>query len=186
MLVVVVVLGLLVVGLVQGVRVGVALLGAQQRRIGETADLDAGARTLRALLNGVVASPAGEPAGNSGLKGDAEHLSFVGDMPTGRGTSRRADVSLALRGGNLVLSWIPHRHEIPLETAPPPSDTVLVAHVAHLEIAYWGALAPGQPAAWLDRWNGPAAPELIRIRLVFGKDDRRHWPDLIVAPSPAA
>ena len=47
MLVVVIVLGLLMVGLTQGVRAGVALWGAQQRRVGETAELDAGARILR-------------------------------------------------------------------------------------------------------------------------------------------
>lgn len=182
-LVVVVVLGLLMVGLTQGVRAGLALWGAQQRRVAETADLDTGARLLRTLLTGLPAAPPGAAGANPvAVKGDAEHLSFLGDLPTGLGTTRRADISLGLHNGNLVLSWTPHRHEVPLGPPPKPTDTELVAGVRRLEIAYWGAAAPDQPAAWQTRWDGPAPPSLVRIRLVFGKGDRRHWPDLIAAP----
>ena len=184
-LVVVIVLGMLVVGLGQGVRAGLSLWGAQQRRLGEIAELDAGARVLRGLLTG-IAVPQGQGAGgpdaNNGFKGDADHLSFTGNLPTGLGTTRRADIAIALRKGNLVLSWTPRLHEIPLTPPPPPTDTELVGQVARLDIAYWGATAPDQPAAWLTRWDGPAPPQLIRIRLVFGKGDQRRWPVLIAAP----
>jgi general secretion pathway protein J len=185
MLVVVIVLGLLMVGLTQGVRAGIALWGAQQRRVGQTAELDAGARILRRLLTGIAASRAGgfgATGGTNGLKGDAKHLSFVGDLPTGLGTTRRADISIALRKGNLVLTWTPHLHEIPLGPPPRPTETELVADVAHLEIAYWGSAAPDRPPAWQAVWEGPVLPELVRIRLIFSKRDQRHWPDLIAAP----
>ncbi len=185
MLVVVIVLGFLVVGLTQGVRTGIALWGAQQRRVGETADLDTGARILRALLTGISLPPsngAGAPSGDDVFKGDAEHVSFVGDLPTGLGTTRRADISLALRKGDLVLRWTPHLHAILLGPPPAPSQTELIAGVARLEIAYWGSAAPDQAAAWQTEWDGPAPPELIRIRLVFPKIDKRRWPDLIAAP----
>jgi prepilin-type N-terminal cleavage/methylation domain-containing protein len=49
MLVVVAVLGFLMIGLTQGVRTGLTLWEAQSRRMGETAELDAAARVLRAL-----------------------------------------------------------------------------------------------------------------------------------------
>jgi len=184
MLVVVVVLGLLMVGLTEGVRAGIALWGAQQRRIGETAELDAGARVLRNLLTGISASSAAATGGtgaNNGFNGDSDHLSFVGDLPTGLGTTRRADISIALRQSALVLTWTPHLHEIELGPAPSPSETELVGNVARLEIAYWGSISPDQPAAWQARWDGPAPPELIRIRLIFAKGDKRRWPDLIAA-----
>jgi general secretion pathway protein J len=184
MLVVVVVLGLLMVGLTEGVRAGVALWGAQQRRIGETAELDAGARVLRNLLTGISSSSStgiGETGANNGFKGDSDHLSFVGDLPTGLGTSRRADISIALRKSDLVLTWMPHLHEIMLGPPPAPSETELVGNVAQLEIAYWGSSSPDQPAAWQARWDGPASPDLIRIRLFFAKGDKRRWPDLIAA-----
>jgi general secretion pathway protein J len=185
MLVVVIVLGLLMVGLTQGVRTGVALWGAQQRRVGQTAELDAGARILRLLLTGISASGASAVGGatpDDGFSGDAGHLKFVGDLPTGLGTTRRADIAIMLRKGNLVLSWTPHRHEIPLGPPPAPSEAELVANVARLDIAYWGSTAPDQPAAWQARWDGPAPPDLIRVRLGFAKTDRRRWPDLVTAP----
>lgn len=185
MLVAVIVLGMLVVGLTQGVRAGLALWGAQQRRVGETADLDTAARVLRGLLTGIAAPPtgaSGAAGAGGGFKGDADHLSFVGDLPTGLGTTRRADISLVLRKTRLVLSWTPHRHEIPLGPPPAPTDTELIAGVDRLDLAYWGSASPNEPAAWLARWDGPAPPPLIRIRLGFAKDDRRRWPDLIAAP----
>ena len=184
-LVVVIVLGMLVAGLGQGVHAGLSLWGAQQRRLGEIAELDAGARVLRSLLTGIVISQGqgvGGPDANAGFKGDAEHVSFIGDLPTGLGNTRRSDITIGLRNGNVVLTWTPHLHEIPLTPAPPPIHTEVVGHVARLEIAYWGSAAPDQAAAWQARWDGPAPPQLIRIRLVFGKGDARRWPVLIAAP----
>jgi general secretion pathway protein J len=183
-LVVVVVLGLLVVGLGRGVHAGLSLWNGQQRRIDQIAELDAGARVLRALLTGIAASPAAASgaATDSQFNGDAEHLSFVGDLPTGLGTTRRADIKIALVGGNMVLTWTPHLHEIRLGPPSPPTETELVANVAHLEFRYWGAATQDQPAAWLTQWDGPTPPALVRIRLIFGKGDGRRWPDLIAAP----
>jgi general secretion pathway protein J len=185
-LVVVVALGFLVVGLTQGVRAGMALWHAQQLRVGETAELDASARVLRTLITGAAAATPGGfgPGAAAGgqIKGDANHLSFVGDLPTGLGTTRRADISIELRDGRLVLRWTPHLHEISFGPPPQPTITELISGVAHLEIAFWGTTTPDQPAAWQTRWDGPAAPGLIRIRIVFAKGDRRHWPDLIATP----
>jgi general secretion pathway protein J len=186
MLVVVVVLGFLVVGLTQGVRAGLALWKAQQRRVGETAELDASARVLRSLLTGIAATApsafGAAAAAGSGIKGDESHLTFIGDLPTGLGTTRRADISIELRERRLVLRWTPHLHEISFGPTPQPTETELISGVTGLHIAYWGKAAPDQPAEWQTRWDGPAAPELIRIRLAFAKGDRRHWPDLIAAP----
>ena len=134
MLVVVVVLGFLVVGLTQGVRAGLALWSAQQRRVGETAELDASARVLRVLLTGVAAATPGGfgPGAAAGgeIKGDASHLSFVGDLPTGLGTTRRADISIELDGRRLVLRWTPHRHEILFGPSPQPTVSELISGVA--------------------------------------------------------
>ena len=185
-LIVVVLLGFLMVGLTQGVRAGLALWHAQQRRVGETAELDASARVLRNLLNGIAAAAQGgfSPGAAAGgeIKGDANHLTFVGDLPTGLGVTRRADISIELRNGRLVLRWTPHLHEISFGPPPKPTDTELISGVARLEMAFWGKVAPDQPPAWQSKWDGPTPPELIRIRLVFAKGDRRHWPALIAAP----
>ena len=185
-LVALVVLGFLMVGLTQGVRAGLTMWGAQTRRVGETADLDAGARVLRRLVSGIsLHSPGGIFLGASStekFEARPDSLTFVGDLPTGFGTTRRADITLELHEGRLVLRWTPRRHE--LSTAPPPEpiETELIRRVERLDLAYWGAPSPDQPAGWQSRWDGRDVPELIRVRLGFAKGDRRRWPDLITAP----
>jgi general secretion pathway protein J len=185
MLVVVTVLGLLMIGLTHGVRTGLLLWETQSRRVGETAELDAAARLLRTLLSGITPSPSSIPTGAaaaSELRGDAARFAFVGDLPTGLGTNQRADITLELSRGRLILRWRPHRHELSTTPAAQPTETDLVGNVERLDLAYWGPSSSGQEAGWQTQWEGPAIPELIRVRLGFGEKDRRRFPDLIAAP----
>jgi general secretion pathway protein J len=184
MLVVLVVLGFLMIGLTQGVRAGFSLWDAQAHRIGETAELDAAARIVRTLLSGVAPPPSGGIAANPNavaFKGTSDSASFVGDLPTGLGTTRRADITLQVNQGQLVLGWTPHRHE--LSSAPPPAavEIELIRGIDRIELAYWGSQSPGQAGSWQAQWDGAGIPELIRLRLVFAKGDRRRFPDLIAA-----
>src|SRR5207248_1342022 len=98
MLVALVVLGFLIIGLTQGVRAGLGMWQAQRHRLTEIADLDATARMLRVLLTQMPAVPVGEAASSSNgatvMKGSADRFAFVGDLPTGLGTTRRVDVTL--------------------------------------------------------------------------------------------
>jgi general secretion pathway protein J len=187
-LVVVVVLGFLMVGLTQGVRAGLTLWEAQSRRVGETAELDAAARLLRTLLSGIARAPSvafGPGAANDAeFKGTAESLAFIGDLPTGLGTTRRANITIELRQGRLVLRWTPRRHEVSNGPPPEPIETELIRQVDRLALAYWGAPSQEQPAGWTAQWDGPPMPELIRLHLVFARDDRRRFPDLIAALQP--
>jgi general secretion pathway protein J len=181
MLVALVVLGFLMVGLTQGVRAGLTMWGAQARRVGETMDLDAGARVLRKLLAGI---PLVSASRTEKFEAHPGSLSFVGDLPTGFGTTRRADITLELHEGRLVLRWTPRRHErsaAPL--APPePIETELIRRVERVDLAYWGSPSPSEPAGWQSQWDRrDIIPELIRVRLAFARGDRRRWPDLVVA-----
>ena len=81
-----------------------------------------------------------------------------------------------------MLRWTPHRHELSTAAAAPPTETELVGNVERLDLAYWGTSPSGQETGWQAQWDGPAIPELIRVRLVFGENDRRRFPDLIAAP----
>jgi len=183
MLVALVVLGFLVLGLAQGVRTGLALWAAQNRRVSETGELDSVARVLRTLLSEIPAPSAiGAAAGSMEIKGRPDSLEFVGDLPTGLGNTRRANITIDLRQDRLVLSWTPRRHEISSAPPPQPIETELLGGVDRLDLAYWGALETGQPTAWQGQWDSPELPELIRLRLGFAKGDRRRWPDLIAAP----
>jgi general secretion pathway protein J len=185
-LVAVTVLALLMIGVTQGVRSGFALWSAQTRRSAQTAELDATARVLRGLLTAIPVGSAvagrGAAASAIAFEGRADRLGFVGDLPTGFGDSRRAEITIVLRGGRLMLAWTAHRHEASDGAAPQPTEVELIRGVEGLEFAYWGDPAGGNAAQWLAQWDGPALPQLIRIRLGFGKGDGRHWPDLVAAP----
>ena len=184
LLVALTVLGLLTVGLAAGVRTGLAMWRAQTARVGATAELDAGARTLRRLLSEMTML-APQPAADAEAKpasGRADRLVFVGELPTGMGTTRLADMTLELRDGGLVLLWRPHRHEESQSPLPAPTETELIAHVRRLDLAYWLPAAPEHAAGWQAQWGGPALPELIRVRIGFPAGDPRRWPDLLAAP----
>jgi general secretion pathway protein J len=186
MLVSLVVLGFLVVGLTQGVRAGLRLWDAQTFRIGETGELDAGARVLRALLSDIRASPQGGTGraapGKPDIEGHSDSLVFRGDLPTGLGTTSPASITLELSERRILLRWSPHRHELTNAPEPEPIETELIRGVERLDLAYWGSPSPDQAAAWQTQWDGPAIPSLIRVRLAFANGDRRRWPDLIAAP----
>ena len=182
-LVVLVVLGLLVVGLAQGVRAGLALWTAQNKRIERITDLDSTARLLRTLLTGMPPpSATGAQSQSTTIKGGSSRLDFVGDLPTGLGATQRADIVIELLRQRLVLVWTPRRHEVSVGPPPKPVETELISGVEGLDLAYWGAASPDQAPSWQAAWEGPGLPQLIRVRLVFAEGDPRIWPDLIVAP----
>src|SRR6202030_3438607 len=98
-------------------------------------------RIVRSLLAGipilpVAASDNAPPA--IAITGEPARLAFVGDLPNGLGATQRADITLGLAGGRLVLGWTPHRHE--QAGAPPvaPTETELIRGVESLELAYFG------------------------------------------------
>jgi general secretion pathway protein J len=186
MLVAVTVLGFLVIGLTQGVRTGLNLWNAQTRRDATITQLDATARVLRNVLMSIPILPAGASGAAPvavGFKGEPNHLSFVGELPTGLGATQRADIAIEVRRGRVVMVWVPHHHEAPGGPPPAPTETELISNVDDLRFAYWGTTSPTSAAAWLTQWDGPVLPALVRIKLGLAKGDPRHWPDLIVAPS---
>ncbi len=184
-LVALVVFGFLFIGLSQGTRTGFALWNVQARRIGQTEELDATARTMRSLLTGIPILPvtaADTMPQAIAITGEADRLAFVGDLPTGVGATRRADITFTLRTGRLVLRWAPHRHEKVVAPPVAPTETELIHGVERLELAYFGAAPSGQAPVWHAQWAGPQLPLLIRVRLRFAKGDGRQWPDLVAAP----
>jgi general secretion pathway protein J len=179
------VLGFLVVGLNQGVRTGLDFWSVQTRRIDQNEDLFTTARLIRNLLTSIPIMPAAANGGNQpaaiAFDGDADHLTFAGDLPTGLGGSEFANIKLMLREQRLVLLWTSRRPEFRAEP-PAPREVELMRGVDRLQFAYWGRTSTGAGSEWLVRWRGPAPPTLIRMRVKFAKGDSRRWPDLIAAP----
>jgi general secretion pathway protein J len=179
LLVTLVVLGLLLTTLSQGVRFG---LRAQQIEGGIAAgatDLEATSRVLRRLLAQAVP---GDPSGQGAtFTGTAHAVAFTTRLPDGYGAiaTRQADVSLLVADGHhLALRWLPHYRRW-IAQPPPPATRSLLDGVDRLDVAFWDG------ASWTAAWSAPDPPRLVRLRVVFAAGDSRHWPDIIAAPMQA-
>jgi general secretion pathway protein J len=172
------VLGFLVLGLAQGVRFGLTAWDAQARLAGAHADLDVVDRALRRMVAQIVPT---DEADVPAIRGTADGFECVTELPAAATLpSRRVVAALGVdRSRRLVLRWVPHLHARRLGPPPAPQETELLRGVERLDLAYWSAADGG---VWLPVWNRTEAPDLVRIRFVFPRGDRRHWPDIIAAP----
>lgn len=69
------------------------------------------------------------------------------------------------------------------ESFKPEDESTLLDDVDEVEFSYFGSYDPAQAPQWYESWNSEfGLPQLIRIRISFPRDDRRRWPDLLVAP----
>ena len=55
---------------------------------------------------------------------------------------------------------------------------MLMDGIAGIDLGYWSDGAQH----WSSSWTGNSLPDLVRIRIVFGEHDPRHWPDIVEAP----
>ncbi len=178
-LVALVVLGFLMVGLSQGVRFGLRAWDTESRLVATRADIDGVERVLRNLLEGADPGEFNEPPN---FKGDAHILAFSSQLPVQLAglPVRDADLGLGLdMRHRLVLRWTPHPHAERLIAPALPVENVLLDGVEHIEFSYrrW----PSQGGGWVSVWNQPTLPLQVSLKLEFAKDDRRHWPTMIVA-----
>jgi general secretion pathway protein J len=180
LLVALVVLGVLMAALAQGMWFGISVWGRQTRVAAARAGLDATDRTLRNLLEDLQPPNAADPPT---LAGTASTFAFRGRLPAAAPfASREADIEILVdHDHNLVLRWLPAAHVVYLGLPPSPHTAMLLRGVEHIEFAYWPKSDQGTPG-WRTRWTAHGAPALISFRVVFASGDPRHWPDIIVAP----
>lgn len=172
------VLGLLVVGLVQGSRFALFARDAHARLLERDADLDGVDRTLRRLIE--QARP-GSKWEALVFAGTARAVTFTSVLPMPMATlpTRRADVELTVDGEHrLILVWTPHLHAIRIGRPPRPLTTELLEGVGQLDLSYW----PAQSGNWTPVWHDSQPPRLVRIRIVFKDAGRPSWPDILAAP----
>lgn len=184
-LVALVVLGLLIGTLTQGVRFGVAAVAAQARIVGVRGDEDAVERALRRLVEHMDPGTFTTPPDMSGTATRAE---FVTELPAaatllpGQGPAARSPLRIdavleADARHRLVLRWRPHVGGQRLTPPPPPSEEVLLTGVDQVTFGFLSA-----QQGWQSTWRGTELPLLLRIHAGFPKGDRRSWPDLVAAP----
>jgi general secretion pathway protein J len=179
-LVALVVLGFLIAGLSEGVRFGLRAWDTETRLVDRRADMDGMERVLRGLIEKADPGDFSEPAP---FHGQPHTASFVSRLPmAAQGLpTRNADIGLGVDAKHrLVLRWSLHPHAERLTAAPPSRETTLLEGVDHVTFSYerW----PNQGGGWVDTWDLPTLPQLVRVTLEFPKDDHRHWPTIEVAP----
>jgi general secretion pathway protein J len=169
--------GLLLLGLTEGTRLGLAIFYRQTELSERRASLDAVYRVLRDLIAHARPGSEWEDLVFLGTPHSAEFTSVL-PLPTAGSPTRRADVELVVDPAQrLSLVWTPHWHAIRTGRTPPPTAVPLLEGVARLDLGYW----PAKGGGWTTAWRGSAPPRLVRIRIVFSTGDR-GWPDLVAAP----
>lgn len=172
MLVALVVFGLVMAGLAQSWRFGLAAWSGSERHIVGSEDMAAVDTALRSMIaQAIPGSMTGRPGG----------LAFTTRLPQGAGGLRGlADIAIQPGAdGTLLLSATPHAAGVPLASSPPPAFETLASDVVEVRVSY---LTPrdGAPPAWSNKWSGTGLPLLVRIHLRFAGG--HDWPDLIAAP----
>lgn len=179
-LVVVMITGLLMAGLVQAARYGIAAWTAQNHAVTRYEDLEATDRILRYLFSH---SEPVKPADHALLLGEARRFRFVTFVPgiAALGTKRAAVVLFVNARRELVLRWRAWSSDVTPDAAAQTVDTVLLSGVAGIDFRYWGASAPSDVAQWHAAWDDTTPPRLIAIHLDFSPGDGRRWPDIVAA-----
>jgi general secretion pathway protein J len=113
--------------------------------------------------------------------GASDRLQFVSSPPAVRRPSplRRYGLSVDT-AGELVLA---SASDVDPRVVSEQMRQVLLTGVRAIDIAYFGRAGPDYAEKWRADWDQqPAPPELVRVRVAFGPQDSRVWPDLIVRP----
>ncbi|MCW8305954.1 prepilin-type N-terminal cleavage/methylation domain-containing protein [Acidiphilium sp. PA] len=182
MMVALVVLGLLLVGLAQGVGFGLGSYARQSAVLAQAGRRVAVDRALRRLIT--EARP-GQAAGG------AHVLHLITLLPEAvAGEDRWIDATIVVdRRHDLILVWSPHRAGVALRPAAPPRVERLARAVQRLDVGYWWPRTVFGAPVWRTRGPAGGLPRLIRLRIVgIGHHHRSapvRWPALIAAPALA-
>lgn len=180
--------GLILVLLFAGLRLGDRSWEAGETRLTASSNLAVAARFIRHELEQIQPYHWKNTTEEQTLAfaGSADAIHFVGPVPSRVGVSGLHLVGIeAVSAGDgkaLAMRWHLPDPEVPdfslLEGAEPKN---LVEDVEELSFAYFGAPDDTTDPAWHDSWDFPnRLPQLIRLRLTLKSGE--IWPEIVVAP----
>lgn len=173
MLVALVVFGLVMAGVAQTMRFGLAAFTASGTRGVAPENLAALDQALTRMIGGALPdSLHGEPGG----------LAFTTHLPAGAGMGDGlADAAIRLGPDHdLILLYRPHPAGVPLGPPPPAQTESLAPGVSAFALSYFGARNRQAPS-WSGSWLEAGPPALVRLHMWIGG---RDWPDLVIAVDP--
>jgi general secretion pathway protein J len=173
-----------------------------QRTLAQTTRVDAGVRevaiaqrVLRRLIEQgypfEVAEGGGSGRAPHGLMGNEDRFALTAPGAAHLGGAGHYRFALSLKDdGGLEVGWGLDRNG-----ANEPAEAIsgheeILDRVKSVSIAYLELVERGNGQIelnWRETWIDKAAlPALVRIRVAFDENDRRQWPELIVAPRISA
>lgn len=194
LLVAITLLGLLLTGLLGGLRLGARAWETGAARLESDARLLAVQGFLRQRLAGAVPVliPREDDRPPLAFEGRPRRATFVGTLPGPLEPGLQRFTLWARRDGrggrHLAIAWdplLPDADGIREEPADGPSRRRdLIAGIEGVSFAYYGALDRSGTAAWHDSWSGDdLLPTLVRLRVQLEEGDPRTFPELVVRPS---
>ncbi|MFO1129577.1 MAG: prepilin-type N-terminal cleavage/methylation domain-containing protein [Rhodospirillales bacterium] len=186
--------------LVAGFRFGVRVWEQAETASMQLTDVESAYAIVRRLIANAQPLTVASEDGNVHVDfaGTASRLSFVAPSPVQAFVGALHTISLvrvpagpAKQGEQLVLNVRPYEpdeaNETPRRRAPGKErldkSVVLVDRAQAVEFLYFGGDDADPTPKWQTTWiNREAPPKLVAVRIRFAADDRRRWPDLIVAP----
>lgn len=178
-------LGLILMLLYGGMRLGLRAWESNTARIDEMSQIEISHRFVRRMLG--QAYPLAELDDLSGsaegrafvFKGAPDGVTFAGLMPARRGGGFRR-FALALDGPRLVLRWRPMTEGA---DDSQENESVLIEGITSAAFSYFGTSVSGAIPRWRDGWDDVSSlPDLVRLEIEFPEAAGRFWPVLIVAP----
>lgn len=115
--------------------------------------------------------------------GESKELEFVASMPGYLSRGGPHVQTLEIDGDKLTFQNAMLTPDGPLD--PEREPTVLLDGIAEAQFEYRSFDDRGRPGPWLQEWPQRAnLPPLVRLKVRF-KDDKRRWPELVMAPKLA-
>lgn len=182
--------GLIMALLFGGLRFSTRVWEAGAKNVGESVEIRVVQAFIRREISQVyaVASPVKGAGIRTAFEGAPKSMTFAALLPAHLGLGGFYLIGIGADGDGgerrLVITWRPIK--LGIEEAPSEGEmgkTVLVERISDVTFSYYGPNEQGLPPHWRDRWEeAEAPPSLVRVGVEFFDDDRRSWPDLVVAP----
>jgi general secretion pathway protein J len=180
-------LGLMLVLLFGGLRLGFRSWDAGEERFESSSQLGVVQSFLRRQLSQIYPlrwkAAAERPVA---FLGESHAVRFAGQISSQFGL---AGVHLIVleqergeEGEELIMRWRrPNREMQDFSAVQEGEKAVLVKHVKEVAFAYYGAENEQTEPVWQEEWKfDQRLPSLIRLRVT--RDDDQPWPDIVVAP----
>lgn len=182
-------IGLIFVALFGGLRFGARTWEIGNARSEDSAQTEVTQSLIRRQLAQTIMLP-GLDRGEFTFEGDADRLRFTAPAPTQIGLGGIYLFELftesSEQGEQLVLRWRLHRPDLDPDSPIEDEDRktrVLIDGIEALRLRYFGDPEGERDPDWSDNWRGhEVLPTLVSIRVELPQEDRRRWPDLLVAP----